>query len=219
MPEHAPDQPAKVLLVVSLSVTCVLGGNIEEQPVVEPDVQLIPAGLLVTVPVPVPAVDTVTANPAPKLALTVVAPVSVTVHVAPVPEQPPPLHPAKDSPPVGVSVSVTCVFGGKLAEQVVGQLIPEGPVTIPVPVVATVRASPATNVAVTLVAAVMVTTQVVPEQPPVHPLKKYPLAGVAVRVTCVFCAKLAEQVEEGQLIPEGLLVMVPVFAEGAVTVN
>jgi ABC-type transport system involved in cytochrome c biogenesis permease subunit len=34
----------------------------------------------------------------------------------------------------GVSLSVTCVFGGKLAEQVVGQLIPAGLlVTVPVP--------------------------------------------------------------------------------------
>lgn len=173
VPEHAPDQPAKVLPVVSLSVTCVLGGNIEEQPVVDPDVQLIPAGLLVTVPLPVPAVDTVTANPALKLALTVVAAVTVTVHVGAVPEQPPPVHPVKDSPPVAVSVSVTRVFEGKIAEQVGGQLIPAGWLaTIPVPVVATVRASPAAKVAVTLVAAVMVTTQVVPEQPPVHPLKK-----------------------------------------------
>jgi len=38
-------------------------------------------------------------------------------------------------------------------------------------------------------------------------------------VTLVFCAKLAEHVVVGQLIPVGLLVMVPAFAGGDATDN
>jgi len=58
-PVHAPDQPVKVLLAVgtSLSVTWVFGVKLAEHVVG----QLIPAGVLVTVPVPVPASVTVTA--------------------------------------------------------------------------------------------------------------------------------------------------------------
>jgi hypothetical protein len=58
-PVHAPDQPAKVLLApgVWFSVTWVFGVKLAEQVVG----QLIPAGVLVTVPVPVPASVTVTA--------------------------------------------------------------------------------------------------------------------------------------------------------------
>src|ERR1700682_3338472 len=56
----------------------------------------------------------------------------------------------------------------------------------------------------------MVTVQVrVPEQAPLHPAKTEPAAGVAVSVTVVPLAKLAEQVAP-QLIPPTLLVTVPV---------
>jgi hypothetical protein len=56
-PVHAPDQPVKLLLAagVSLSVTWVFCGKLAEQVVG----QLIPAGVLVTVPVPAPAMATV----------------------------------------------------------------------------------------------------------------------------------------------------------------
>ena len=58
-PVHAPDQLAKVLFVpgVSLSVTGVFCGKFAEHVVG----QLIPAGVLVTVPVPAPDSVTVTA--------------------------------------------------------------------------------------------------------------------------------------------------------------
>jgi hypothetical protein len=58
-PVHAPDQPVKVLLVagVSFSVTCVFCVKLAEHVVG----QLIPAGVLVTVPVPAPSSVTVTA--------------------------------------------------------------------------------------------------------------------------------------------------------------
>jgi hypothetical protein len=199
----------------------VFGAKFAEHPVVDPAEQLTPAGELVTVPAPAPASVTVTASPALNAAEIFVAAETVTTQVL-VPEQPPPLHPPKYWPDAAVAVSVTCVFGAKLAEHVPGQLTPAGLLTtVPVPVTATVRESPPLNDADTLVVAVTVTVHVlaVPEQlPPLHPLKKLLAAGFSVSVTCVFGAKLAEQVP-GQLIPDGLLVTVPVPEVGPVTFN
>jgi hypothetical protein len=83
-PEHEPVHPEKVLLLeaVSVSVTWVFAGKLEEQ--MGP--QLIPAGVLVTVPVPAPARITVIPSPALKTALTVAAAVRVMVQM-PVPVQ------------------------------------------------------------------------------------------------------------------------------------
>ncbi|MGA8618136.1 MAG: hypothetical protein WB660_06390 [Candidatus Sulfotelmatobacter sp.] len=137
------------------------------------------------------------------------------------PEQAP-LQPVKKTLLPGVSVSVTCVFLGNVAEHVVGQLIPAGllvtVVPLPAPAMATVTPSPAVNEAVTFVFAVIVSVQVIPEQAPPQPAKRKLLPGVSVSVTFVFCGKLAVQVL-GQLIPAGLLVMVPAPAGGAATVN
>ena len=67
----------------------------------------------------------------------------------------------------------------------------------------------AVKLAVTDWLAVMDTMQVAgPEQAPLQPAKLEPLAGVAVRVTEVPLAKLAEHTA-GQLIADGLLVTVP----------
>jgi hypothetical protein len=76
------------------------------------------------------------------------------------------------------------------------------------------------KVAVTVVAAETVTAQApVPEHPPpLQPVKVEPAAGVAVNVTAVPLAKLAEQVTP-QLIPAGLLVTVPVPAPALETVS
>src|SRR5579872_1976713 len=62
VPEHAPDQPENVLFCegVPVRTTSLFWAKLAEQPVVEPDEQLIPAGLLVTVPVPGPCTVTVT---------------------------------------------------------------------------------------------------------------------------------------------------------------
>jgi len=56
VPEHAPDQPENLLFCAGVSVrtTSVFWEKFAEQPFAEPEEQLIPAGLLVTVPVPVP---------------------------------------------------------------------------------------------------------------------------------------------------------------------
>ena len=62
-------------------------------------------------PLPVPALLTVSVNRCTlvlKVAVTVVAALTVTVHGL-VPEQPPPLQPANVDPPAAVAVSVTTV--------------------------------------------------------------------------------------------------------------
>ena len=81
------------------------------------------------------------------------------------------------------------------------------------------RFAEAVNVAVTEAAAVSVRLQVdVPVQAPDHSANVEPEAGVAVRVTCVPLAKLALHVVP-QLIPDGLLVMVPVPVPALCTVS
>ena len=76
------------------------------------------------------------------------------------------------------------------------------------------------NDALAFVVAVSVIVQVVviPEQAPLQPPKTLLVPGVAVSVTLAFWGKLAVQVL-GQLIPGGVLVMVPAPAGGAVTVS
>ena len=76
------------------------------------------------------------------------------------------------------------------------------------------------KVAVTVVAAESVIVHVpVPEQPPpLQPVKVEPATGVAVNVTAVPLAKLAEQVAP-QLIPTGALVTVPLPVPALLTVS
>src|SRR5437867_1194939 len=96
--------------------------------------QVIPAGLLVTVPEPVPALATVSTKVGAKVAVTVIAAESVIVH-APVPLQPPPLQPVKVEPAAGMALRVTTVPLAKLAVHVAPQVIPAGLlVTVPEPV-------------------------------------------------------------------------------------
>jgi len=122
----------------------------------------------------------------------------------------------------GVAVSVTFVPDLKAALQVEGQLIPAGElVTLPVPVPPRVTLStgeePRLNVAVTELLLSKVTVQVpVPLQAPPHPAKIALADGVAVSVTIVPDLKTALQVE-GQLIPAGALVTVPVPVPPRVT--
>lgn len=106
VPVQPPDHPAKLEPVagVAVRVTAVPALKLAEHVVP----QLMPLGLLVTVPLPVPARVTLKlgcAGAVPKVAVTVVFAVSLTVQVL-VPEHDPP-HPVKLEPELGVAVSVT----------------------------------------------------------------------------------------------------------------
>ena len=75
------------------------------------------------------------------------------------------------------------------------------------------------NVAVTLSAALIVTTQLpVPVQAPLHPPNVLPLPAVPVSVTVLPSLKFALHVL-GQLIPLGLLTTLPVPVPASVTLN
>ncbi len=182
-----------------------------------------PAGALVTVPLPAPARLTVSVKDCrAKVAVTDVAALSVTVHV-PVPVQPP-LQPLKIEPAAGAAVKVTAVPLANAAAQVVPQATPAGAlVTVPLPTPALLTVSVKVwraNVAVTVVAALIVTVQVaVPEQlPPLQPEKVEPAAGAAVKVTEVPLAYAAAQVVP-QAMPAGVLVTVPLPVPVLLTVS
>ena len=223
VPEHPPPlQPAKVDPAAGEAVRTTtvpwLYASLQSTP------QLIPAGLLVTVPLPLPDFDTVKAYEFRlNVAVTLVAAVTVTVHV-PVPVHPPPAQPANVEPAAGVAVSVTMVPLVTLSVQSAPQLMPAGLlVTVPVPnpALATDKVKLLrVNVPVTLLAASMVTTHVpVPLQPPpLQPVKVDPADGVAVSVTMVPAAYDWLQ-SVPQLMPVGLLVSVPVPVPALVTVS
>ncbi len=185
-----------------------------------PALQLMPAGVLTTVPLPVP--ETVTDNwkSGTKVAVTLVAEFTVTLHV-PVPVQAPP-QPVNAIPASGAAVRITGVPAVNENEHVAPQLIPAGLlVTVPVPVpnFETVSASCGVKVAVTFSAALMVTLQApVPVQAPLQPVNTEPAAGVAARLTTVPELYWKEQVAP-QLMPAGELVSVPVPVPAGVTVN
>jgi hypothetical protein len=127
-PEQLPPHPVKEYPEAGASAraTCAPGAKFAEH---VPG-QLMPTGLLITVP-PTGAV-TDNAYPVLKLALTFSAAVMVTLHEFD-PEQLP-AQPPKKYPDPGVSVRVTRVLAGKLAEHVPGQLTPTGElVTVPAP--------------------------------------------------------------------------------------
>src|ERR1700677_4962008 len=106
-----------------------------------------------------------------------VAPANVKLQVVAVPLHKPD-HPEKMFVRLGVSVSITTVFGGKIAEQPVveplEQLIPDGLLLIapvPAPDVVTANVSPAVKLAVIFSDALTVTMhKEVPVQP-LHPPK------------------------------------------------
>ena len=153
----------------------------------------------VTVPVPAPLLVTVRAyvGVALKVAVTLLADVPIGTVQVPVPGQlmPAPVQPAKvEAGEDGVAVNMTLDPLSKEAEQAMPQLIPAGalvtvPELPPLRVSATLTAYLAgIKLAVTEVAALKVTTQVlVPEQPPpLQPAKTdVPAVGVAVNVTTV----------------------------------
>jgi hypothetical protein len=126
LPLQPPVHPAKDEFVpaVSVSVTWVPLAKLAPQV----GAQLIPPGLLATVPVPVPASVTVSTGAfclALKLAVTCWFALSVNVQVGLAPLQPP-VHPANDEFAPAVSVSVTWVPLAKLALHDEPHLMPTG---------------------------------------------------------------------------------------------
>ena len=135
-----------------------------------------------------------------------------TVQVRAVPVQAP-VHWTKREPVAGRAVRVTEAAGMKRAEQVAPQLMPDGLETTdptPVPERETVRSGFTRKVAVTVLAAVIDTVQVlaVPVQAPDHLSKMDPAAGDAVSVTVVPFAKVAVQVGP-HVMPAGEDLTVP----------
>src|SRR3954467_10411223 len=124
-----------------------------------------PASELVTDPVPVPVFETVRVRFASNVAVAAMLELSGTMQVLPVPLQFP-LQPVNVDPAAGVAVSVTWVPAVNVDEQVAPHEMPAGllaTVPVPLPALETVRdGSPpfTVNVAVTVVSAVRVTTQV-----------------------------------------------------------
>jgi hypothetical protein len=150
-----------------------------------------------------------------KVAVTCLAASTLTTQVDAVPVHAPD-QPANAEPLFGVAVKVTLVPDAKLALQAEPQEMPAGLLVtgpLPAPALETVKAYEGTirlNVAVTFLAALIVTTQVaaVLVQAPVHPANTDPLLGVAVSVTLAPEAKLALHAEP-QAMPAGLLVTGP----------
>ena len=214
VPEQSPVQPAKVLPAAGVAVRMTTVPEVKLAEHVEP--QLIPGGLLVTVPVPLPALDTSRVRCSPddvvNVAVTEWSRSIVSVHV-PVPAQSPD-HPTNVKPGEADAVNVTTVPLSKLAEQVEPQLIPAGLLTtmpLPSPAFVTVRVlAGESNVAPTARSWSIVSVQVgvVPEQSPVQPLNTSPAAALAVKVTTVPVSKVAEQVET-HTIPPGEIVTEP----------
>jgi hypothetical protein len=123
----------------------------------------------------------------------------------------------------GEAVRMTWVPELKAALQAFVQSIPSGLLlTVPVPV----PENPSdklyvrmVKLAVTVVLAARVTVQVpVPLQAPPHPLNIALPLGVAVSLTCVLGLKLPLH-DAPQLIPAGLLVMLPLASPETLTIS
>jgi len=117
-PAHAPLQPSKYELVPVLGfrATGAPSAKVALQLPTFPTAHEMPAGEEVTLPLPVPETVIERVRVRPMTALRLMLPPSVTLQ-APVPEQAPP-QPPKVDPALGLAVSVTSVFWGKLALQV-----------------------------------------------------------------------------------------------------
>lgn len=205
-----PSQFVKALPLpgVSLSVSCVPCAKLA----VHVPGQLMPAGLLVTVPVPDPDSSIVTEYVAAAVyvTVTVCAAVITVVHGCVVPKQPPPVQLVKVDPAAGVEYKLIMAPLPKVPEHdpltPAGdklQLNPTELVTVPLPVIPvagwrlkTNCPVPLLNVAVTVVFAVSVNEQVLPVEhpPPLHEPKAEPLPGVSPNVIAVPLGYVSEQV-------------------------
>ncbi|MGA8492268.1 MAG: hypothetical protein WB711_17715 [Terriglobales bacterium] len=157
--------------------------------------QLIPDGLLETVPVPVPASATAKTGRLLKVAVTAALLTNASLQT-PMPLQAPD-HPAKKEFAMGEAVSVNCVPSAKVALQVCPQLIPDGLlVTLPLPVPPSVTAKTGRSPKAAVTAALLTNASLqtpTPLQAPDHPVKKELAIGEAVSVNCVPLAKFALQ--------------------------
>lgn len=122
VPAHAPLQPANAEPEAGVSVM------VTTVPLVKFALhvpgQLMPAGLLVTVPAPFPARVTVSGTSNLKVAVTDADALKVTEHV-PVPEHGP-LQPVNTDPEATCAVKVTMVPSEKPNTHLLGQLMPAG---------------------------------------------------------------------------------------------
>jgi len=131
VPLQAPLQPAKVELAAGVAVKAIEVPGLKAALQVVP--QLMPAGLLVTVPLPVPERLRLNAGELANVAETVMFELRVTVQVFD-PLHPPPQFTNAD-PALAVAVNVIEVPAGKLLLQVAPQLMPLGLLTtVPPPV-------------------------------------------------------------------------------------
>jgi hypothetical protein len=210
VPLQAPVQPVKVepAAVAAVSVTDVPLATLNEQ--VAP--QVMPAGVLVTVPLPVPEAATVSSALTVKTAVALRSSVIASVQVAAVPLQAP-VQPVNVEPAAAAAVSVTVAPFVKPAPQVAPQAMPAGLlVTVPLPLPAFATASSALTVktAVALRSPVIASVQVaaVPLQAPVQPVNVEPAAAAAVNVTVAPFVNPAPQVAP-QAMPAGLLETLP----------
>jgi hypothetical protein len=160
--------------------------------------------------------------------VTVVGPVIVVVH-APVPAHAvppaPTVHPMKSESASAEAVSESCSPCAIIAVQAPGQLMPAaGATTMPAPEPPTSTVTgylTRSNVAVTVTASSIVTTQVgaVPAQPPpLQPASSAPSPGVAVSVTVLPTRKSALQASP-HAMPPGLDDTVPVAVPLRATVR
>jgi hypothetical protein len=214
VPVHPPPlQPAKAdsadAVAVSVTELPVENGALQVAP------QLMPDGLLVTVPAPVPVLFTVRVEGTVlNVAVTGVFWVMTTTHVV-VPLHPLSLQPSNVEPADGVAVNVTVVPLMKVELHVTPQSIPAGllvTVPSPAPALVTVRVNVGrvAKLAETVWSAFIVTIhEPVPLQPaPLQPVNVEPAAGAAVRVTVPPTGKFASQVGPHEM-PLGLLDTVP----------
>jgi len=158
-------------------------------------------------------------------AVTVLLASTVTWHVLATTTVHGPLHPENTDPAEAVAVRVIDVPELNPAVHVAPQSIPAGLlITVPVPEptfsTVTVGRGETLKVAVTDLAASMVTWQVLPlpVHPPLHPANMEPKEGEAVSVTTVPLTKLEEHVLP-QSIPAGLDVTLPLPVPSFATVR
>jgi hypothetical protein len=224
VPLQAPDQPAKMEPAVGVGVSDTVDPLLKVALQIAP--QLMPLGVLVTVPAPVPESVTVRVLDVIdvlKVAVTELLPLNVTLH------EPAPLHapdqPAKVEPVAAIAVRVTTAPVLNSALHVVPQVMPLGLlVTVPEPVPGSVTVSvlDVTDVLKVAVAELLLLNvalhEPVPLQTPDQPAKVEPAAAVAVSVTAVPVLKVAVHVIP-QLMPVGLLVTMPAPLPVALTVS